>query len=295
MKAYACIDIGGTAVKYGVLDQKLNIIGKWETPSRAAEGKEALVKQIREIAAFLFEQGQTICGIAISSAGVVDSERACILHANESIPGYTGTDWKEELACFGVPVEADNDVNCAGLCEYETGAGQGSRSMLMVTIGTGIGGCFVENGHLMHGHSSSACEIGYIPVDGMQFQHQASTTALVRDVAALKKEDPDQWNGRRIFELAEEGDPDCIGAIERLCASIAKGVAAVCFVLNPETVVLGGGIMAQEKKLRKPIEMYFEQYTIPLIARNTRIEFAKSRNDAGMKGALLHFLKRQGR
>lgn len=187
MKVYACIDIGGTAVKYGVLDQKLNIIGKWETPSRAAEGKEALVKQIREIAAFLFEQGQTICGIAISSAGVVDSERACILHANESIPGYIGTDWKEELAGFGVPVEADNDVNCAGLCEYETGAGQGSRSMLMVTIGTGIGGCFVENGHLMHGHSSSACEIGYIPVDGMQFQHQASTTALVRDVAALKR------------------------------------------------------------------------------------------------------------
>lgn len=290
MNKFICIDIGGTAIKSGILAYDGTVLFSQETPTMACEGGRALAHRVQALAQDLRCREPSVCGIAISTAGVVHSDLAEIIHASDAIPGYTGINYRKELESLKLPVEAENDVNCAGLSEYAAGSARGAESALILTVGTGIGGCFIQNGQLLHGHTYAACEVGYVPLPEGAFQDVASATALVKHVGKLKGEPEVLWNGRRIFEQAAAGDKDCQTAINLLCARLGQGIASLCFVLNPEVVVLGGGIMAQEAVLRQPIEASFAAHAFGLIARGTRIEFAKHQNAAGMKGALVHFL-----
>lgn len=292
MNNIICIDIGGTAIKYGVINTEGDVQCTRETPTEAKKGAAALTEKLRHITRELLAECPDARGIAISTAGVVNSDEASILHATDAIPGWKGTSLRNELAEFSLPVEAENDVNCAGLAEYISGNAQGAKSALVMTIGTGIGGCYIEEGRLLNGHTYSACEVGYLPVDGTAFQDLAATSVLSATVAAVKGGTPEEWTGRRIFEAAAAGDTECREAIDTMCEILGKGIAALCFVLNPEVVVLGGGIMAQEAVLRSPIETAFAQHSIPLVADAIRIEFASHQNAAGMKGALVNFLNR---
>lgn len=293
MNTFACIDIGGTAIKYGILNEDGSVVQKNETETQAYKGGEALAEKVEDLVRQMIEQDENIAGIAISTAGVVDSEKGCIIHASDAIPNYIGINYKERLEKkFARPTEVENDVNCAGLAEAQNGKGKDAASMLMLTIGTGIGGCFIEEGKLLHGNCFSACEVGYIPINGIPFQDIGSTSALVNNVAKKKNEPLSLWNGKKIFACADQGDPDCIQAIKNMCDVLGQGMALISFVLNPEVIVLGGGIMAQGEKMRQDLEDAFAVHTIPLIAKNTRIEFAQHANDAGMKGALANFLKK---
>lgn len=292
MNEFICVDIGGTAIKYGILQGDGQAVTTRECATNAHLGGKQLARTVHDLAAGLKEEYPEVKGIAISSAGVVDTEQREIIHATDAIPGYKGTNYGEELADLDLPVEIENDVNCAGLGEYASGAAKGSKSALVMTIGTGIGGCFIEEGNLMHGNTYSACEVGYMPLEGEPFQNVAATSALVRNVARRKQEDESQWQGRRIFEMAKQGDVICQEEIANQADRIGKGIASICFILNPQTVVLGGGIMAQEQMLRPLIEESFRQASIPLIANSTAIEFASHQNAAGMKGALVHFLNK---
>lgn len=287
-----CIDIGGTAIKYGILESDQTVLFADETPTEALKGGPALARKVHDLTAQLLKREPEAKGIAISTAGVVDSIHAQIVHASSAIPSYVGISYKKELADFGLPVEAENDVNCAGLSEYASGAARDASSALVLTIGTGIGGCFIEDGHLLTGNSFSACEVGYLPFEDATFQEKAATTALVANVARRKGEPVEEWNGRRIFELADQGDVVCQEEIRDLGRRLGRGVAMICYILNPHTVVLGGGIMACEKELRPWIEEGFLQGSIPLIAHSTDLRFASHQNAAGMKGALVHFLQK---
>ena len=292
MNKFICIDIGGTAIKSGILNAAQEILFQQETPTKASEGGPVLAKQVYDIVCQLKEKEPAAAGIAISTAGVINSQTTEILYASSAIPAYKGVCYKDVLRPLGLPVEAENDVNCAGLAEYSSGSAKGASSALILTVGTGIGGCFILNGQLLNGSSYSACEVGYLPMQGGMFQDLASTTTLVQNVAQAKGEEASQWDGRKIFEGASGGDVICQSGIDQLCDRLAEGMAALCFVLNPEVVVLGGGIMAQKAVLEQPIKKYFAAHSIPLIADATRIEFASHENTAGMKGALAHFLVR---
>lgn len=292
MNRFICIDIGGTAIKSGIIQTDGEVLFSQETPTYASEGGKALAARVRDLASDLKERDPQVSGIAISSAGVVNSDNASILHAFDAIPGYKGISFQEELRSLGLPVEAENDVNCAGLSEYESGNAAGADSALILTVGTGIGGCFIREGDLLNGNTYSACEVGYLPLPEGSFQDIAATTALVRMVAEARKEPVSEWNGRRIFELAAEGDAVCQEAIATLCRRLGTGIAAICYILNPEVVILGGGIMAQEAVLKEPIREAFRAASFPLIADSTEIRFASHQNAAGMKGALVHFLKK---
>lgn len=290
---FACIDIGGTAIKYGIADASGTLLSSFETPTLAHEGGKALSLHVKDLAGKLIEEDPSICGIAISSAGVVDSEKAEIIHAGPGIPEYAGINYKTLLEpVFHLPVEMENDVNCAGLCESRTGAGKGAHSMLMLTIGTGIGGCFIQDGRLLNGHRFSACEVGYLPMEGDEWQNLASATALCAHMAGLKNEDSARWNGKAIFEAADQGDADAIAAIEALCERLGHGLGTLSFILNPEVIILGGGIMARHETMGPKIQDSFARHTLPLIAKSTKIVPAASGNSAGMKGALIHFLRR---
>ena len=146
------------------------------------------------------------------------------------------------------------------------------------------------DGKVFHGFSNSACEVGYMHMDDSDFQTLGAASILTRKVAKWKQEPAEDWNGYHIFEEAKNGDEICNRAINDMTDVLGKGIANICYVINPEIVVLGGGIMAQEEFLRDKIESALKKYLVPSIAANTRIAFAKHKNDAGMLGAFYHFM-----
>lgn len=289
MKKYVSIDIGGTAIKYGLLTENGEIISRSERKTEAYKGGPAILEKAIEITES-FCKKEEISGICISTAGMVDTKKGEIFHAAPLIPDYTGTKFKETLEeRFHIPCEVENDVNCAGLAEYISGAAKGSKVSLMLTIGTGIGGSIVINGEVFHGFSNSACEVGYMRMLGSDFQTLGAASILTRKVSEWKNEPEEVWNGYHIFEEAKKGDELCIRAIDEMSDVLGLGIANICYVINPEVVVLGGGIMAQEEYLRERIETAVEKHLIPSIAAHTKIAFAQHRNDAGMLGAFYHF------
>lgn len=299
MKRYISIDIGGTAIKYGVLTEDGRIVSRSEMATEAYKGGSAILhKAVGIVEEYLradgLGSGNDLGGICISTAGMVDTGKGEIFYAAPLIPDYKGTRFKETMEeRFHVPCEVENDVNCAGLAEYVSGASKGSRSALMLTVGTGIGGCIVLDGEVYHGCSNSACEVGYMHMEGSDFQTLGAASILTRKVAEWKNEPEDRWNGYHIFEEAKKGDELCVRAIDEMADVLGRGIANICFVMNPEVVVLGGGIMAQEEYLRGRIESALQRYLVPSIAEHTRLAFAKHRNDAGMLGAFYHFRNRQ--
>lgn len=149
------------------------------------------------------------------------------------------------------------------------------------------------NGKVFHGFSNSACEVGYMHMQDGAFQDLASTTALVKYVAEAHGEDVDQWNGRRIFKEATEGNKICMAGIDRMVDYLGKGLANICYVANPEVVILGGGIMGQEAILKPKIRTALKEALVPSLAEKTRLEFAHHQNTAGMLGAYYHFKTKQ--
>lgn len=289
MKKYVSIDIGGTAIKYGLLSEKGEIISRGERKTESYKGGPSILNKAVKITKN-FCKTEEISGICISTAGMVDTRKGEIFHSASLIPNYTGINFKKTLEeQFHVPCEVENDVNCAGLAEYVSGAAMGSKASLMLTIGTGIGGSLILDGKVFHGFSGSACEVGYMHMLGSDFQTLGAASILTRKVAEWKNERAEIWDGYHIFEEAKKGDELCVRAIDEMCDVLGLGIANICYVLNPEVVILGGGIMAQEEFLKKRIENAVDKYLIPSIASNTRIAFAKHRNDAGMLGAFYHF------
>lgn len=294
MKTYLAIDIGGTQIKYGLLSEAGDILQSHQMATQAHKGGPHILATIKDLVAS-YQQSHAIAGVAISSAGMVDPEKGAIFYAGPQIPNYAGTQFKAEIESqFGLPCEIENDVNCAGLAEGLTGAGKGASLSLCLTIGTGIGGCFLQEGKVFHGATHAACEVGYLHLSDGAFQDLASTTALVAHVAALHGEDRDQWDGYRIFEEAKQGNAHCIQGIDRMVDYLGQGIANICYVLNPQVVILGGGIMAQKDYLQERLEKSLKAYLVPSLAQVTKLAFAHHENAAGMLGAFYHFKQKQG-
>ncbi len=294
MKKYVSIDIGGTAIKHGIIGENADIIVKGKMPTEAQKGGPGIMEKVVRIIE-RYRKDYELSGICISTAGMVDVEKGEIFYSAPLIPDYAGTKIKEELEKrFSIPCEVENDVNCAGLAENVSGAAKGSRITLCLTIGTGIGGCILIDGKVFHGFGGSACEVGYMYMDGSDFQTLGAASILTKKVAAKKRRPQEEWNGYRIFEAAKQGDTVCLEAIDEMTDVLGKGIANICYVLNPETVVLGGGIMAQEGFLKPRIQESIRRYLISDIADKTAVVFAKYQNDAGMLGAYYHFQKQSG-
>ena len=290
----ACVDIGGTAIKYGVINENGSFLCKYEIPTEAWKGGNAILEKVIICVERLQESGIIIDGIGIATAGMVDVENGSIFYAGPQIPDYAGTCFKRVLEdYFGVPCEVENDVNSAGLAEYMSGASKGSHSAVMLTVGTGIGGCIVLDGKVIHGYSGSACEVGYMNLEGGTFQNLGAASVLVDKVAKRKQESKESWNGYRIFEAAKQGDLICCQCIDEMIDVLSKGIANICYVLNPEIVVLGGGIMAQKEYLEEKLKKGLEKYLVSSMYSNTKLVFAQYGNDAGMLGAFYHLMQRR--
>ncbi|ENZ35429.1 MULTISPECIES: ROK family protein [Clostridium] len=290
MKFYVSIDIGGTSIKHGILDENIKFITSGEVATEAQKGGKNILEKVINIVSE-YKKEYTLSGICISTAGMVDCEKGEIIHASDLIPNYTGTQIKKTLEdIFSIPCEVENDVNCAGLAEYFSGSAKGSSISLCLTIGTGIGGSIIINDKVFHGFSGSACEVGYMNMFKGKFEDLGATSILVKKVAKLKNCSENHIDGKLIFEMAKNNDEDCIKAIDEMVDVLGMGIANICYVINPEVVVLGGGIMAQKDYLYDKIRLSLDKYLIPTISSKTKLEFAKNQNKAGMLGAYYNFI-----
>ena len=248
-----------------------------------------MVRKICEITENLLKE-HPASGICVSTAGMVDCSTGSITYAAPLIPNYAGTPIKKTMEeRFSLPCEVENDVNCAGLAEHFAGASKGCQISLCLTIGTGIGGAIIIDDKVFHGFSGSGAEVGYMHLPGGQFQDIGASSILVKNVAAAKNLPADSINGKYVFEQAKAGDPDCLKAIDEMADILGMGIANICYVLNPEIVVLGGGIMAQKEFLYNRIRSAMDRYLIPFLATKTKLAFAQNQNQAGMLGAYFHF------
>ena len=298
MMYYICIDIGGTSIKYGVLSEKGEIFIDGTVSTKVTEKENFILSDVKKLVRNILDEygNYEIKGICVSTAGVVNPEKGEIAYAGPTIPKYTGTKIKEELEKeFSISCEVENDVNCAGLGEYWKGTGKGSKSMVCLTIGTGIGGSVILDGKLLNGIGYTAGEIGYMDVNGSYIQNIASSKYLVEKVQKKKEEKEgitDAITGVDIFELAKKGDEICIAGINEIISNLSVGIRNIMYLLNPEVIVIGGGITAQKEYLEEKIRKEVNDGMISDMFRKTRIELAQQGNQAGLLGALYNFLNK---
>lgn len=292
MNLIASIDIGGTSIKYGVVDSANNeftYLGKIDTDThlenfRMEERLETVMMEILK--------NHDISGIAISTAGIVDTDRGMIIHANKNIPHYKGTCLKEILESqYDVPVSVENDVNAALLGEVTFGAFKSVHSAIMLTIGTGVGGALYLNKDIYRGFSYSVGEAGYSLINNHKIEESASTTALVENVK--RRTGNLHCDGEWIFDQAiNHHNKICIEEIDNLVADLTQLIITFVSLINPEVVILGGGIMEQTDYLNPLFRKKFDSlYSNTFVAQQTKISFASLGNKAGVLGAYSHFKK----
>ena len=208
----------------------------------------------------------------------------------------------------GIPFAIDNDANVAALGERWTGAGANNPDVVFVTLGTGVGGGVIADGNLIHGVAGAGGEIGHMNVEpehGFEctcgnkgcLETVASATGIVRVARYLAEEyegdssikaaidNGDAVSSKDIFEAAEAGDKFADSVVEKVGFYLGQATANIANILNPDSVVIGGGVSAAGEFLRSRVEKYFVNYAFPQVRKTTKIKIAELGNDAGIIGA----------
>ena len=294
------IDIGGTAVKMGLVSRDGAVHVRHET-SVCYDQYETpiLTTVIREAKAFIAREGAQIEGIGVSATGQVDDRAGAVIGTNGKIPHYEGAQIKRDMeAEFGVPVFALNDANAAALGECFIGRGKGFEHVLMITLGTGVGGGIVLGGKIFGGMRGIAGELGHFTLyqGGIPcpcgktgcFESYAATTALVRRAKEATGES--ELNGRIIFTRAAQGDQAMLCVLHHWIEDIAAGISGLVHIFNPQIVLIGGGVSAQEDLLIRPLRERVRKLVMPRFGEGLLLEAATLGNDAGMIGAAKFFM-----
>ncbi len=278
-----CIDIGGTCIKSGMLENG-ELTDVRETPTNGADGAQAVLSRVAQ----LVRQTPGVERVGVSTAGEVDFRTGAI-RLSDNIPGYTGLNPRhilEEELCL--PVTVENDANAAAAGEFAFGAAQGARDFLMISYGTGVGGAVYTGGRLYRGHAGSAGDFGGLvthpeAVDPAlqgtgSYERYASTAALVARVKAIS---PMIATGREIF--AHLDNPAVKKEVDAWLREVVCGMISLIHVFDPALVVLGGGVM-QEPYLLGQIKHLAAPMIKPSF-RGCRIVSARLGNSAGLMGA----------
>lgn len=289
---FLAIDIGGTFIKYVTFNQQGSQLRATEKVATIiSEASNQILAQVLEIVEAISSE-VTLSGVAISTAGVVDAADGSIRYSGYTIPGYTGTPLKQTIEHhYQLPCAVINDVNAAAYGEYWQSFGENDKpkSLCCLTIGTGVGGAFVLDGQVYVGATGMAGEVGYLPFAEGLFQDLASTTALLK---AAKQVDGKDLTGETFFQLlAEDANSGYQVVFDNFITALAQGILTVSYVMNPEVVILGGGILAQESIILPKLEASLKKQAIDERFVSAEIKAAKLGNNAGMLGALYYLLE----
>lgn len=299
------VDVGGTTVKIGLLDESGTLVDKFEIPTQTENGGERILPDIaqaveRTIAKHKLTK-EDITGIGIAVPGPVNDEGV----VNRCVNLNWGVfNLHEALgALTGLRVKGGNDANCAALGEYWKGGGAGCRSAILITLGTGIGGGVILDGKVLSGSHGSGGEIGHITVSAPDkapctcgkcgcVERYASANGIVRVTRKrlAETDEPSTLRGlseltsKDIFAAAKSGDAFAVDTLELVFDYLGEALANACCVCDPERVILGGGVSKAGQYLLDGVERHFEKHMFHA-CKGTQFSLATLGNDAGMYGA----------
>ncbi|MDO5401273.1 MAG: ROK family glucokinase [Eubacteriales bacterium] len=299
------IDLGGTTVKIAYFDETGEMLAKWEIPTVTENGGQRILPDIAaSVLGYLAEQGiprESILGLGIGVPGPVNSRGV----VNKCINlGWGVFNIAEELGRLtGFPVKAGNDANVAALGEFWKGGGRGSENMVFVTLGTGVGGGIIVEGRLLHGAHGSGAEIGHLVLNRDEtvpcncgkrgcVEQYCSATGIVRlakqylashDGPSVLRQ-AENLSCKDIFDGGKAGDGAALAILDRVYEYMGEFLGNVCSTVDPEVVVIGGGVSKAGQVLIDGIEPRFHKYVFHA-AGGARFALASLGNDAGAYGA----------
>ena len=303
---YLGIDLGGTNIAVGAVDESGKLLCKKSIPTRAGRPAEEIVADMARTASELMRAHSIEpTAIGVGSPGAIDSDAGVVLSAGnlkfENVP------LAELLGrYFKLPIRIANDAHCALWAEAKVGAARGAKSALMVTIGTGIGGAIVLDGRLFDGFNHFGGEFGMMVIgeeNGVptSFEDYSSASALIRQTERAAKENKDsllwqcaekegRFSGRTAFDAARLGDTSACAVVDRYIDKLALGVSNLIHNFQPECVLIGGGVSHEGEALFAPlcerVGRLAYDYSIAK-EKMTKIMAAELGNDAGIVGAAL--------
>ncbi|NLY44185.1 MAG: ROK family protein [Clostridiaceae bacterium] len=309
---YIGIDLGGTNISAGLVDEQGSIVRKGSVPTLADRHYSEIIKDMAQLALKLVkDEGlpvEQIKAIGIGSPGTPDVKKGIIMYANNL--RFNNVPMRMEMQKYmDLPVHVENDANCAALAEAVAGVCKGARHSVTITLGTGIGSGIIIDNKIYNGYGCGAGELGHmvICINGEQctcgrlgcWEAYASATALIRQTkeAALKNPDSminklvanniDKIEGKTAFDAARAGDAVAREVVDTYINYLAEGIVNVINIFKPEVVAIGGGISKQGEYLLAPLRSIVKKRVYDKHGPQTKIEAALLGNDAGIIGAAM--------
>ena len=298
------VDIGGTTVKLGFFDVEGTLLDKWEIPTRTQDNGSYILPDIAKSIQEKMEEKQVdaseVAGVGVGAPGPIDSEGVVHKAVNLGSDTFSIKDTLEDI--LHVPVKAGNDANVAALGEMWKGGGQGSRNLIVVTLGTGVGGGIIVEGRVLTGAIGAGGEIGHIHVEDEEdeccgcgnkgcLEQYASATGItrlaVRKLAASDKESmlrEGEVSAKTVFDAVKQNDALAIEVAEEFGKYLGDGLSVIAGVVNPETIVIGGGVSKAGEVLMDYIKPHFIKNVFHA-NRDVKFALATLGNDAGIYGS----------
>jgi glucokinase len=291
------VDIGGTKIAAGVVDDGGAVLLRRERATPAREGAMAVVAAVGGLVAELRRAHPGIEAVGVGSAGQVDGERGVIVTTGDSLPGFSGLALCREVAALvGLPVSLENDVSAAALAEARLGAGRGARGMLMIMAGTGIGGAMILEGKIYRGVRGLGGEFGHMPLmayGGRRcpcgrrgcVEAYAAGRAIVATYGAATG--AGEITALEIARRAEAGDRAARQALGRAGRALGRAAAGLVNALNPDVLVLGGGVLGAGEYYTVPMQRALRESALPACYEMLTVQRAVLGGDAVLVGAAL--------
>lgn len=310
MKYYVGIDLGGTNIVAGVVDEKYNIVAKASTKTNCPRPEKEIADDMAKMAIQAVENAgltmEQIEWIGVGTPGIANSETGIIEYSNNL--GFKNTPMVEYIReTIDKPVFIENDANAAAYGEYVAGAAKGAKNAVCITLGTGVGGGIIIDGKIYSGSNFAGAEIGHtvIEVDGAQcscgrkgcFEAYSSATGLIRMTKEAIAENPDgimakmaEKNGkvtaRTSFDSMREGDEAAKVVVDKYIKYLAAGITNTINIFQPDILCIGGGVCNEGDALLLPVKAIVKKEVYTRNSeKNTEIVIAKLGNDAGIIGA----------
>lgn len=297
---YIGVDVGGTTVKMGLFSDTGELLEKWEIPTRLEDqGSHILADIVDSIEDKRAERGGNIKGIGVGIPGPVTADGVVLKCANL---GWDVFSVKNQLASLtGVGnVKVANDANVAALGEMWKGGGRGYDSIVMVTLGTGVGGGIIQQGKILTGSRGAGGEIGHTKVNPDErercgcgnkgcLEQYASATGIVRMAKEGLREDSCLFNqeitAKAVFDGAKAGDAYCLEVVERFGQYLGLALSNVAHVIDPEAFVIGGGVSAAGQIILDVVEKHYNENCMYAL-KDRKFHLAQLGNDAGIYGTV---------
>lgn len=309
---YAGIDIGGTNIKYGLVDQRGKVLLREQRPTMADKGADPLMHMVANLSEGLLchaaEEDFEVKWLGVGTPGAVDWKSGKVIGVSPNIAGWQGMEIGQILRDrLNMSVFVDNDVNAMALAEARFGAALGYKSVVCVAVGTGVGGGILFDGRLWRGANHAAGEIGHVTINpsgpkcrcgssGCIEAYCNSTAIIARINTKLSKGltpafeevldgSLSNMSIKKLFAAARKNDDIALGVIQETAEYLAIGIANIVNFLNPEIVVLGGGVADGGGGFVEAVTAEVRKRALNPAAENVRITRATLGNDAGFIGA----------